>query len=147
MTSRKATTLLGENQGSDYAEYEDGLGKVRLWHFGHRISVFESSGGLKMDHATFIMDYHAKHLDPYERPLLAFGNWVHLQAYSPEVRKSLTDWQVRVRYDELYVAHDSRVLAMSIAVANAILPTTIVVYPTEEKLDDVFVDARRRYGV
>lgn len=147
MKSRPVTTLLGENVGSDYAEFQDGLGKVRAWHFGHHIGVFESSGGIKGDHAKFVIEYFAKHIEAYPRPRLVFGNWANLQAYSPEVRKLLTDWQVREKYDELHVAHDSKMLAMSIAVANTVLNNTILVHPTEEALDDVLIACRKRLGL
>lgn len=148
MTSQRPyTTLLAEHEGLDYAEHSDGRGKVRIWHLGHRISVFESSGGLQGEHSRFIIDWHQKHIETRPRPWFAFGNWSHLVAYTPEVRKSLTDWQLGAKYDELHVSHDSRMLAMSISVANAVLPTTIEVHPTEEKLDDVLVALRKRIGV
>ncbi len=144
---RTRTTLLAENEGLDYDEHADAHGMVRIWHVGHRIGVFESSGGIKGDHSRFIVDYFERHIEPHPRPWFAFGNWSHLLAYTPDVRKSLTDWQIARRYDELHVSHDSRMLAMGISVANAVLPTTIQVHSTEEKLDDVFVALRKRIGV
>lgn len=145
--TRSNTTLLAEREGRDYAEFEDSHGKVRIWHLGNRIGIFESSGGIKGDHSRFVVDYFRRHIEPHPRPWFAFGNWSHLLAYTPEVRISLTEWQIQQRYDELHVSHDSRMLAMGISVANAALPTTIQVHPTEEHLDDVLVALRRRIGV
>lgn len=144
---RRSTTLLAENEGRAYAELDDGRGKVRVWHLGNRIGVFESSGGIKGDHARFIVDFHRRNIECGPRPWFSFGNWSHLAAYTPEVRKTLTDWQLESRYDELHVSHDSRIVAMSIAVANSVLPTTIQVHPSEEILDDVLIALRKRLGL
>jgi hypothetical protein len=146
-SKRPFTTLLGEHVGRDYAEFTDGRGTVRLWHFGNRIGVFESTGNLVGDHSRFIIEYFRKNIEAYERPWHAFGNWVALRAYTPEVRKSLTDWQVRSGYQELHVAHNSHLLAMSISVANAVLNNTVIVHQTEEQLDDVLNAVRKRHGL
>lgn len=144
---RGVTTLLGENTGQDYEEFSDGLGKVRLWHFGHRISVFESSGGLVAAHASFIIDYHKRHIETHPRPYYVFGNWSMLRAYNHDVRRMLTEWQVQATYEELHVAHNSHLLAMSISMANSVLKSTVQVVPTEEALDDVFLAVRKRCGL
>lgn len=145
--SRRVTTLLAENEGRDYAEHSDGRGKVRIWHLANRIGIFESSGGLDANHSVFIVDYFRRFIEPHPRPWFAFGNWSHLSAYTPDVRKGLTDWQIAKRYDELHVSHDSKMLSMSIAVANSVLPTTVQVHPTEEALDDVLIRLRQRQGI
>lgn len=144
---RPFRTLLGENVGKDYAEYVEGHGKVRLWHLGNRIAVFESTGGLTGEHAKFIIDWHGRFIEKSPRPWYTFGNWMGLLSYTPDTRKLLTDWQVKTAYDELYVAHDSRLLAMGIGVANAVLRNVVVVVPTEEQLDDILVTIRKRHGL
>ncbi len=144
---RPFTTLLGEHVGRDHAQFEDGRGKVRLWHLGNRISVFESSGGINGEHAKFIVDYHARFIEKFPRPWYAFGNWMHLLGYTPDTRKILTEWQMKMSYDELHVAHDSRLLAMGIGVANAVLKNTVVVTSSEELLDDVMMGVRKRHGL
>lgn len=144
---RPFRTLLGENVGKDYAEFSDGRGKVRLWHLGHRVGVFESSGGINHEHAKFIIEWHGKHIEKFPRPWYTFGNWTNLLSYTPDTRKMLTDWQVKMAYDELHVAHDSRLLAMGIGVANAVLKNVVVVVPTEEQLDDVLLVVRKRHSL
>lgn len=141
------TTLLAEHEGRDYAEIDDGRGKIRFWHLANRICIFESSGNLQGDHVRFLIGKATTHIEAFPRPWLAFGNWSHLLAYTPEVRKLLTDWQVAKRYEELYVSHNSKMVAMSISVANSVLPTTIQVLPTEEHLDDVLIAVRKRLGI
>ena len=53
----------------------------------------------------------------------------------------------KMKYDGLHVAHNSRLLAMSINLANAVLEKTVEVVPTEEQLDDVLVKVRKTIGV
>ncbi|MCA9535914.1 MAG: hypothetical protein KC593_19645 [Myxococcales bacterium] len=145
--ARPFRTLLAEHQGQDYAEHDDGRGKVRLWHLGHRIGIFESSGNIGEDHSNFIIAFHRKHIEPHPRPWYTFGNWMTLEGYSPEVRRGLTEWQRVMKYDGLHVAHNSRLLAMSINIANAVLENTVEVVTNEEELDDVLVAVRKRIGV
>lgn len=144
---RGTTTLLGENVAQDYAELARGHGKVRLWHLGQHVGVFECSGVTHDEHAAFIIAYHKRHIEAFSRPFYSFGNWSNLSGYTPDVRRMLTAWQVEMAYDELHVSHRSRMLAMSIAVANAVLPTTLQVHATEELLDDALALVRRRHGV
>lgn len=141
------STLLAENVGQDYAELRDGLGSVRIWHLGHRIGIFECSGRTRAEHAQFVVDYHARFVETHERPYYSFGNWSNLQAYTSDVRVLLTEWQLKMAYEELHVSHDSPVLAISIAVANAVLPTKVVVVRTEELLDDQLAIVRKRHGL
>lgn len=141
------TTLLGEHVGREYAELSEGLGKVRLWRLGHHIGVFECTGVTNKAHASFIIEYHRRCIEAFKRPFYSFGNWSSLKSYTPDVRHMLTDWQLEMAYDELHVSHNSQLLAMSIAVANAVLPTTIRVHATEELLDDALLVVRRRHGV
>lgn len=145
--ARAFRTLLAEHQGRDYAELDDGRGKVRLWHLGHHIGIFESSGSICEAHSDFIIAFHKKQIEAYPRPWYTFGNWTELLAYTPEVRRALTDWQVAQKYDGLHVAHNSRLLAMSISLANAVLEKTVEVVPKEEQLDDVLIAVRKRIGV
>ena len=156
MTSKRLTqrpparpfrTLLAEHQGRDYDELDDGRGKVRMWHLGHHIGVFESSGNICEAHSDFIIAYHQKHIEAFPRPWYTFGNWMTLLGYTPEVRRTLTEWQREAKYDGLHVAHNSRLLAMSIGVANAVLENTVEVVVEEELLDDVLVAVRKRIGV
>jgi len=63
------------------------------------------------------------------------------------VRRVLTEWQQRARYDEAYVAHNSRLLAMSVSLANGVLENTIHVLTDEEALDDVLISVRKRMSV
>ena len=144
---RPFRTLLGENEGSDYAEYVGKHGKVRAWHFGHQIGVFESSGSIEAAHVEFVVEYFKVHIERHPRPWHAFGNWMHLDTYTPDVRKVLTDWQVAQGYEELHVAADSVLLAMSINLANSLLKNTVQVVTSEERLDDIFVLARHRCSV
>lgn len=144
---RPFRTLLAEHQGQDYAELDDGRGKVRLWHLSHHIAVFESSGNLSVEHSDFIIAFHKKHIEPFPRPWYTFGNWMALMGYAPDVRRGLTEWQREAKYDGLHVAHNSRLLAMSINVANAVLENTVEVVPEEELLDDVLLEVRKRIGV
>lgn len=141
------STLLAENVGRDYAEFTDGLGKVRLWHLGHRIGIFESTGGLTGEHGAFIVDYHKRMIETHERPYYAFGNWSGLRAYNSDTRKILTEWQLAQHYDELHVSHSSSLLAMGISMANAALRSTIQVHATEELLDDQLARVRRLHGL
>ncbi|MCA9575804.1 MAG: hypothetical protein R3B40_27870 [Polyangiales bacterium] len=143
---RPFRTLLAEHQARDYDELDDGRGMVRLWHLGHRIGVFESSGSLHESHAAFIIQYHARHIEAYARPWYTFGNWMTLKAYTPDVRRLLTDWQASQRYDGIYVAHDSRLLAMSIGMANSVLDNSVKVVPNEEALDDILIEVRKQTG-
>jgi len=145
--ARPFRTLLAEHQGRDYDELDDGRGKVRLWHLGHRIAVFESSGSLCEVHSDFIVAFHKKHIEAFPRPWYTFGNWMTLLAYTPEVRRNLTEWQRLKRYDETYVAHNSRLLAMSVTLANGVLENTIHVMSDEEALDDKLIAVRKRAGV
>lgn len=145
--ARPFRTLLAEHQGRDYAELDDGRGKVRLWHLGHRIGIFESSGSLSEPHSEFVVAFHKRHIEAFPRPWFTFGNWMTLLAYTPEVRRVLTEWQQRARYDEAYVAHNSRLLAMSVNVANGMLDNIIHVVSDEEALDDKLVALRKRVGV
>jgi hypothetical protein len=140
------TTLLGENVGRDYAEHVERHGKVRFWRLGKHIAVFESSGNLNVEHAKFIIEQHKKHIESGPRPYYTFGNWSNLKGYSPEVRHLLTQWQVDVPYDEVHVAHNSQMLAMSISLANAVMSNTIKVHATEELLDDALLTIRKRHG-
>ncbi|MFK8000075.1 MAG: hypothetical protein AB8H86_10775 [Polyangiales bacterium] len=144
---RPFRSLLGENEGSDYAEHIGKNGKIRAWHFGHQIGVFESSGSIEGAHARFVVEYFGTHLETRPRPWHAFGNWMHLDAYTPEVRKILTDWQVAQGYAELHVAADSALLALSINLANSLLKNTVAVVTNEERLDDIFLRVRERCGV
>lgn len=144
---RPFRTLLGENIGRDYEEITDGRGKVRLWHLGHRIGVFESTGAITVEHARFIVDYHTRHIEKFPRPWYTFGNWMGLLTYTPDTRKVLTDWQIKVQYEELHVAHASNLLAMGIGVANAVLKNTVNVLPSEEALDDVMLVVRKRHSL
>ena len=145
--SRPFRTLLAEHQGRDYGELDDGRGKVRLWHFGHRIAVLESSGSISEPHADFVVAFGKKHIEAFPRPWVVFGNWMTLLAYTPEVRRNLTEWQRQMRYDETYVAHNSRLLAMSVSLANGVLENTIHVLTDEEALDDVLISVRKRMSV
>ena len=145
--SRPFRTLLAEHQGREYGELDDGRGKVRLWHFGHRIAVLESSGSISEPHADFVVAFGKKHIEAFPRPWVVFGNWMTLLAYTPEVRPNLTEWQRVTRYDESYVAHNSRLLAMSVSLANGVLDNSIKVLNDEEALDDVLISVRRRMGV
>ena len=145
--ARPFRTLLAEHQGKDYAEYEDGRGKVRLWHLGHQIGIFESSGNICEAHSDFIVAFHKRHIEAYPPPWYTFGNWTSLLGYSPDVRRNMTEWQRLMKYDGLHVAHNSRLLAMSINIANAVLENTVEVVTEEEQLDDVLVDVRARIGV
>ena len=145
--ARPFRTLLAEHQGRDYGELDDGRGKVRIWHLGHRIAVFESSGSICEAHSDFIIAFHKKHIEGHPRPWFTFGNWMTLLAYTPDVRRVLTEWQQRARYDETYVAHNSRLLAMSVNVANGMLDNIIHVVSDEEALDDKLVALRKRVGV
>jgi hypothetical protein len=140
-------TLLGEDVGRDYEEFGKKRGKVRMWRLGHHIGVFECIGVTHDEHAEFIIDYHKRFIEAFPRPFYSFANWTNLQGYSPDVRRMLTDWQVQMAYDELHVAHQSRLLAMSIAVANAVMPTVLQVHATEERLDDALLVVRRKWGV
>lgn len=143
-SARPFRTLLSEHQGRDYDELDDGRGKVRIWHLQNRFCVFESSGSLHEQHAEFIVAYHARHIEAHPRPWFAFGNWMALKAYTPEVRRALTDWQVMQRYDGLYVAQDSRLLAMGLSVANGVLENTVKIVPNEEALDDILIEVRKQ---
>lgn len=145
--ARPFRTLLAEHQGRDYDELDDGRGKVRMWHLGHHIGIFESSGNLGDAHSDFIIAYHKKHIEAFPRPWYTFGNWMTLLGYTPEVRRTLTEWQRETKYDGLHVAHNSRLLAMSINVANAVLENTVEVVNNEELLDDVLLVVRKRIGV
>jgi hypothetical protein len=141
------TTLLGEHVGRDYEELAEKHGKVRLWRHGHHIAVFESSGVTNKGHAELIIDYHKRHIEAFPRPFYSFGNWSHLQGYTPDVRRMLTDWQMEMAYDALHISHCSQLIAMSVAVANAVMPTIVQVHATEELLDDALLLVRRRHGV
>lgn len=141
---RPFRTLLGENEGSDYTEHSGKHGTVRAWHFGHQIGVFESTGSIEAAHAQFVVAYFGAHLEHSPRPWHAFGNWMRLDAYTPDVRKILTDWQVTQGYEELHVAADSSLLALSINLANSLLKNTIRVVTSEEVLDDIFLKVRQR---
>lgn len=143
---RPFRTLLAEHQARDYDELDDGRGVVRIWHLGHRIAVFESSGSLHDVHATFIVQYHARHIETHPRPWFTFGNWMTLQAYTPDVRRMMTEWQAQQRYEGLYVAHDSRLLAMGIGMANSVLDNSVKVVSNEEALDDILIEVRKRTG-
>lgn len=145
--ARAFRTLLAEHQGRDYVELDDGRGKVRLWHLGHHIGIFESSGSICEAHSDFIVAFHKKYIEAHPRPWYTFGNWTDLQAYTPDVRRGLTEWQRTMKHDGLHVAHNSRLLAMSINLANAVLEKTVEVVPTDELLDDVLVVVRKRIGV
>ena len=89
--ARPFRTLLAEHQGRDYGELDDGRGKVRIWHLGHRIAVFESSGSICEAHSDFIIAFHKKHIEGHPRPWFTFGNWMTLLAYTPEVREQLRE--------------------------------------------------------
>lgn len=141
------TTLLAENVGADYEQYQEGRGIVRAWHVGHHVGIFESSGHLQESHGEFIVDYFHRQMETRPRPWTLFGNWMTLEAYTPKVRSILTDWQKATAYEELYVAHNSKLIAMAINLANSALPNTIKVVNDEERLDDLMLDARRRIGV
>ena len=145
LAPRPFRTLLAEHMGRNYAEFGDESGKVRLWHLGHCAAIFESTGSIHSEHADFIIEYHKKHIEGFERPWYTFGNWMKLDTYTPDTRRTLTNWQVEMSYDELYVAHNSRLLAMSINIANGLLKNTVVVVPNEEALDDVLLTIRARH--
>lgn len=139
------STLLGENLGLAHDEYADAHGKVRIWHLPWHAAVFESSGGIEATHAKFIVAYHRKYIEPFGRPYYTFGNWSNLVAYTPDVRKILTDWQTATPYDEVHVSHDSRLLSMGIAMANVVLPQKVQVHATPERLDTAFLAIQRRH--
>ena len=145
--ARPFRTLLAEHQGQAYEEYDDGRGKVRLWHLGNRIGVFESSGSIGQAHADLIIRFHGRHIERFPRPWFAFGNWMALRGYTPDVRRALTEWQRDAKYDEVHVAHDSRLLAMSVSLANGVLDNQVQVVTNEEALDDLLVALRQRVGV
>ena len=88
-----------------------------------------------------------QYVEPLGRPFCTFGNWSELVAYTPDVRKMLTDWQLETPYDEVHVSHDSRLLAMGISMANAVLARKVQVHATAELLDDVFLAIKKRLGV
>jgi hypothetical protein len=144
---RPFRTLLAEHQGQDYTEHDDGRGKVRMWHLGHHIGVFESSGNICEAHTDLVVAFHKQHIEAFPRPWYTFGNWSALLGYTPGVRRTLTEWQRDAKYDGLHVAHDSKLLAMSINVANSVLENTVAVVATEELLDDVLLKVRARIGV
>ena len=145
--SRPFRTLLAEHQGQDYDELDDGRGKVRLWHIGNHIGVFESSGSIVQAHSDFIVAFHARHIEAHPRPWFTFGNWMTLRAYTPDVRRGLTEWQQTQHYEEIYVAHNSRLLAMGVSLANGVLDNRIQVLTNEEALDDKLIAVRKRLGV
>lgn len=144
---RPFRTLLAENVGRGYQEYGDDRGKVRAWHLANRIGIFESSGAINDKHAQFIIAFHAKNIETFERPWYAFGNWMDLLGYTPDTRRMLTQWQVDQSYDELYVAHNSKLVAMSINIANTLLRNTVTVVNNEEALDDILIEVRARHGI
>ena len=143
---RPFRTLLAENEGRDYDEYKGERGAVRLWHLGNRIGIFESSGGIDDAHARFIVRYFERHIESSRTPWYAFGNWMELRGYTPETRKVLTDWQTEqaASYAGLFVAHNSKLVGMSINFANAALKNQIRVYNDEERLDDQLIEVRAR---
>lgn len=144
--ARPFRTLLAEHQGHDYDEFDDGRGKVRLWQHARHFAVFESSGSISQPHAEFIIAYHARHIEAFPRPWFTFGNWMTLLAYTPDTRRILTEWQRVQRYDGLYVAHNSRLLAMGLSVANGVLENSVQIVPSEEALDDALIAVRKRAG-
>lgn len=138
---------LGEDEGQDYAEYDDGVGKVRLWHIGGRIGIFESSGGINEEHARFIVDFHRRAIETNVRPFYAFGNWLDLRAYTAETRKTLTAWQREMAYEELHVAQNSKLLAMSVSMANAVLKTQVESHSSLLRLERALESVRRRHRI
>ena len=147
LPKRPFRTLLAENIGRGYQEYGDDKGKVRLWHLGNRIGIFESSGSISGEHAEFIVAFHKKNIEPFHRPWYTLGNWMDLIGYTPATRRVLTDWQVEMAYDGLHVAHNSKLLAMSLGIANALLKNTVEVVVSEEALDDVLLEIRARHDL
>lgn len=118
-----------------------------MWHLGGRIGIFESSGGINESHSHFIVRYFARHIDLHDAPRYAFGNWMELRGYTHDTRKVLMDWQKAMEYEGLFVAHNSKLLGMSINVANPALPTQIHVYSDVERLDDKLIEVRQSLGI
>ncbi len=133
---------LGEAEGMGYEEFGDDVGKIRIWHLGGRIGIFESSGAINGEHAKFIVAYFKRHIESRSAPYFAFGNWLHLEAYTPDTRKILTEWQLGVTYDELHVAQTSKLLAMSVGMANAVLPRKVQTHATLEGLESALAKVR-----
>ncbi len=141
------TTLLAESEGADYREHGDSRGKVRMWHLGRHIGVFQSMGAIGGPHAERVIEFFQDTIERHPRPWYAFGNWSELDAYTSAVRTSMTRWQQDAAYDGLFVSHRSRLVTMGVNIANAVLPQAIRMVDTEEALDDLLVDVRRRVGV
>ncbi|MBK7775119.1 MAG: hypothetical protein IPI43_13495, partial [Sandaracinaceae bacterium] len=67
---------------------------MRLWHLGTTSASSSRRAPSARPTPTFIVAFHKKYIEAHPRhggtrP----GNWTDLQAYTPDVRRGLTEWQ------------------------------------------------------